>query len=78
LSFALTEATPETPAPRYLAARLRNAQFVGMWGAFFILASAIMWTAWLHDPAGAILALIVDLSDPVLAGYPPNSSTFCC
>lgn len=69
MTFALTAATPEPPAPRRLAAGLLAAQFVGMWGAFFILAWAINWPASLDEPAGVILPLIADQSGPVLAGY---------
>jgi hypothetical protein len=69
MTLALTAATPETPAPRRLAAGLLTAQFVAMWGAFFILASAINWPASLDEPAGVILPLIAERSGPVFAGY---------
>lgn len=68
MTMSLT-ATTQTPALRRLAAGLLTAQFVGMWGAFFILAAAINWPASLDEPAGVILPLILQQSGPVFAGY---------
>jgi hypothetical protein len=69
MTIALTAATPEPSTPRRLAASLLATQFVAMWGAFFILASAINWPASLREPAGVILPLIGEQAAPVFAGY---------
>lgn len=55
--------------PRRAAAMLLIAQFVTMWGAFFILAPSIDWPASLDQPPSVILPLIVEQAGPVFAGY---------
>jgi hypothetical protein len=55
--------------PNRLAAGLLLAQFAGMWGAFFILSSAIDWPASLGEPPSVILPLILAQAGPVFAGY---------
>lgn len=52
-----------------LAAYLLLAQFVGMWGAFFILMPAINWPASLGEPASVVLPLIHAQAGAVFAGY---------
>ena len=63
----------DVPAPargaRRAAAGLLGAQFVTMWGAFFILAPSINWPASLDEPASVTLPLIAKQSVPVFAGY---------
>jgi hypothetical protein len=58
-----------TPDPaRRIAAVLLIAQFVAMWGAFFILAPAINWPASLSLPPAEILPLIRDQASAVFLG----------
>ncbi len=57
------------PPPRRAAAILLIAQFVTMWGAFFILAPSIDWPASLDQPPSVILPLIVEQAEPAFAGY---------
>lgn len=43
-------------------------QFAAMWGAFFVLASAINRPASLDEPASVMLPMILDQAGPVFAG----------
>ena len=60
--------TAAAPAAR-AAALLLGAQFVGMWGAFFVLAPSINWPASLGLPASEMLPLLLDRFAAVFSGY---------
>lgn len=64
-----TRTAADIPAPRRLAGGLLAAQFACMWGAFFILSSAINWPASLDEPPAVILPLILEQAGPVFSGY---------
>lgn len=74
----MTYADPlSTPAPAPIAARpaaraaamLLSAQFVCMWGAFFVLAPSIDWPASLDLPASEMLPLLLERLTAVFSGY---------
>jgi hypothetical protein len=56
------------PAAR-TAALLLGAQFVCMWGAFFVLAPSIDWPASLGLPAAEMLPLLLERFAAVFSGY---------
>ncbi len=68
LSNAPQGADSDRLFPR-LAALLLLAQFVCMWGAFFILMPSINWPASLDEAPSVTLPLILEQAGPVLAGY---------
>jgi len=68
LSIPATAAADTRPAAR-AAALLLNAQFLCMWGAFFVLAPSIDWPASLDLPAAEMLPLLLDRFAAVFTGY---------